>query len=427
MKFARLNYILIPSTPEARERFRRSRWNAFFLFLVNVAFFLSTEGQVLFLCWLVTSVISMNIEYSDYYIAWSLLTGVLVVSLLLRRSVRLTGISLRLFAPQRVTCGEEAQFTIEISHQGKQRHQALRFERPFLPWDGRYRGRRPSLAQIDPDEKRILAFRASFSARGEHDLDGVSVRALVPLGLALGPPVYSEGVHFLVVPRIARIGHLSMEIAQKYQPGGVALASVMGESRELIGVRPYRPGDPVRDLHARTWARLGFPAVREYQQEYFTRVGVILDIEGEEGGEEEDRFEAMISLAAGITAYLGRGEILLDLLVVGEEIHQLTLGRSLGFLDQALDLLACVQPKKTLDHAKLQAQLNLHLERLSCVFFLTLRWDAPRQAFRAWIEQKGIACYALLMDDPKAKAPLFTEGARLVETKLIQEDKEIFL
>ncbi len=66
---------------------------------------------------------------------------------------------------------------------------------------------------------------------------------------------------------------------------------------ELIGVRPYRMGDTVRDLHAKSSARLGVPVVREYVQEYFTRIGVVLDID--RNVSSPPRFEAAISLDLG--------------------------------------------------------------------------------------------------------------------------------
>ena len=92
----------------------------------------------------------------------------------------------------------------------------------------------------------------------------------------------------------------------------------------------------MRDLHARSWARTGIPVVREYQEEYFSRIGVIVDTD--EDAADPRTFEAALSLAAGVVAHLSRGEALIDLLVVGDHVHSLTLGRSLGFLEQALDL-----------------------------------------------------------------------------------------
>src|SRR5262249_31367271 len=160
---------------------------------------------------------------------------------------------------------------------------------------------------------------------GLHHLDPFTAAAVVPLGLACGPRRSSDGVKLYVVPKIANVTRLPLAMATKHQPGGVALASKAGESMDLLGVRPYKPGDPVRDLHARTWARTGEPAVREYQQEYFTRVGVVLDTSF--SARDPDALEAAIELAAGVIAKLTRGEALIDVLVVGDVVHELTLGR----------------------------------------------------------------------------------------------------
>src|SRR6185369_4338423 len=105
-----------------------------------------------------------------------------------------------------------------------------------------------------------------------------------------------------------------------------------GDATDLLGVRPYRPGDPVRDLHARSWARHGSPMVREYQEEYFTRIGVVVDADA--SAASPAHVEAALSLAAGVIACLCRGEALVDVLVTGEHLEQFSLGRSLGSLDQ---------------------------------------------------------------------------------------------
>jgi uncharacterized protein (DUF58 family) len=215
-----------------------------------------------------------------------------------------------------------------------------------------------------------------------------------------GPAIWTESAKFLVVPRIARIGRLKTPTVRRYQPGGIALASKTGESMEILGVRPYRPGDPVRDLHARTWARIGVPAVREYQEEYFTRLGVVVDTDSLA---DERAFEAALSLAAGVVAHLSRGEALIDLLVVGDTVHTLTLGRSLGFLDQALDLLACVRPGKPLEPGALAQRLTPHMSRLSCIVFVALKWDAARMQFADRVRGFGVGCRTLVVDPPRKK------------------------
>jgi hypothetical protein len=55
--------------------------------------------------------------------------------------------------------------------------------------------------------------------------------------------------------------------------------------------------------------------------------------------------------------------------VAGERVHDLTLGRSLGFLEQALELLACIEPAGGAvgDPLALLARLEPHFDRLSSV------------------------------------------------------------
>jgi hypothetical protein len=143
---------------------------------------------------------------------------------------------------------------------------------------------------------------------------------------------------------------------------------------DLRGVRPYRKGDRIRDLSARTWARTGKPAVREYQEEYFTRVGVVLDC----------------------VAPRKRS----DLLVTGGEIHALTLGRSLGFLEQALDRLAGADLEANVDRSRLLERLAPYLARLSAAVMIVDGWDDAREAFVRGVEKSGVRVHAIAVGAP---------------------------
>src|SRR5207237_287835 len=65
--------------------------------------------------------------------------------------------------------------------------------------------------------------------------------------------------------------------ARRFQKGGVSLASRVGESEEFVSLRDYRPGDPLRLIHWKSWARRGRPVVKEFQDEFFVRYGLVLD------------------------------------------------------------------------------------------------------------------------------------------------------
>ena len=426
MNLARLNHILIPRTKAERDRFRRGRTHRVFRFIIDFWTSLTREGAFLLIFWPLMGAVSLNIRYSHSYLLFSALTGLLMAALIMRGVFRLERVRLEVSAPPRVTVGEEISLAIKVHNGGQRTAQTLRITGPFLPWDGTYIGGTRSIPQLLPGTAAEARLTATFAERGEHHLDPFSVRALVPLGLTTSAPVQSGGTRFMVVPRIAPVLRLDTPLGLRYQPGGVALASRTGESMELIGVRPYRPGDPIRDLHARTWARIGQPVVREYQQEYFSRVGVVLDTES--AGPDDPRLEAAISLAAGVVANLSRGEALIDLLVVGDQVHQLTLGRNLGFLDQALDLLACVNPAPALDMQLLEERLDPHLSRLSCLVMVALTWDEDRRRFMERVASRQVGCRSLLVTDKEGdKQPVAEDGVAVVSVASIQRGEGLLL
>ena len=400
INFAKLNHVLIPSTKPARDRLRKG----FFGPLIRPfgAFYdgLTDEGRAVFLVSFIVGGFGIDVRGSEVHVLWSALAALLAGTLLATRLHALAPFRIEVSSPRRVTLGEAITFTLVLHNDGPKDRHALRVLAPFLPWDGRWTVPTPRVASLAAGAQIRVEARARFLERGEHHLDPFQVAALVPLGLTLGPSVASTGVRFLVVPKIASVVRLTTPAGRRHQPGGVALASKTGESMDLLGVRPYRAGDPVRHLHARSWARTGSPMVREYQEEYFSRIGVVVDtaVPG------ADRLEAMLSLAAGVVAHLARGEALIDLLVAGDRVHDLTLGRHLGFLEQALDLLACVEARaKPLAADAVLSVLSPHLPRLSCVIVVTSTWDDGALAER--IRGFGVGCTTLVVvgDGPEAR------------------------
>lgn len=395
--FRRLNYILIPKTKEERDRWRQSSLGGFASRIGNLWWSLTEEGRMLAILTFVAGAFAVDVRGTSAYVLFSILSAVVCGSLIASRGLRIPYVTVSAHAPRRVTVGEEVTFTITAKKRVTEERliPPLRVRGPFLPWDGAWVGASPREAKPDDTGLVRVTMKATFSARGLHHLDPFTASAVVPLGLACGPRRVTEAVKVHVVPRIANVTRLPPVVATRHQPGGVALASKSGESMDLHGVRPYRPGDPVRDLHARTWARTGVPVVREYQQEYFTRVGVVLDTDVE----DPDRLEAAIELAAGVIAFLSRGEALVDVLVVGDRVHELLLGRSLGYLDQALELLATVERGPKLNAAQLLRRLDPHLAQLSTVFVINTSSDAERDILERSIRGRGAACTSMTVDD----------------------------
>lgn len=381
---------------------------------------LSREGRMLATTICGVAAFGVDVGRTEAHVLIMAAGSLLLASLLFSWAYPPRGLTVAARAPRRVAVGEELTVAVHLRNEGPRGLGALRVDRPRLPRDGAWTDDALSIPELPPGERAVIELKARFSLRGERRMGPVSVAALVPLGLAQGAPRRSEPLRFVVVPRCARVARLTTPTNRRHQPGGVARASRVGDTSELLGVRPYRPGDPVRDLHARSWARLGFPVVREYQQEYFTRIGVVLDTDRAAGSA---RIEAALSLAAGVVAHLCGGEALVDLLAVGEHVHALALGRSLGALDQALDVLAGVRPGPAFSSARVLASVGPHLDRLSSVILIALSWDEPRESFAAAVRNRGVGCAVLVVGSSAASVP----GARVVPLDAISRNEALSL
>jgi uncharacterized protein (DUF58 family) len=403
MDLAQLNHVLIPGSKSARDRYRNV-WLARRLRFLSTAFMrLSREGRALLVMACVAAVFGGDLGRTQSHVLVLATASLLFSAFLFTRAYRLTGVTAGISLPRRVTLGEEVSITISLRNEGNKEHRSIRLELPLLPWDGAFSEPPNDIDELLPRGLASTTIRARFVARGEHHLDPFRAVALLPLGLSQGAPLRTSGARFVVVPKVARVVSLTTPVNRRHQPGGIARASRTGDATDLLGVRPYRPGDPVRDLHARSWARHGSPMVREYQEEYFTRIGVVVDTDA--GAASPAHVEGALSLAAGVVASLCRGEALVDVLVTGEHVEKLSLGRSLGSLDQALDVLAAVKPKPGFAADAMLGRLSPHLERLSSVVLVALDWDDARAAFAAAIRARGVATVVLVVGDRASRTP----------------------
>lgn len=381
---------------------------------------LSREGRALLGMASLSLIFAADVGRSESHLLSIATLSLIVAALCFTRGYRLRAVSAAASSPQRVALGEELQIAIELCNEGTREWHRLRVEPPLLPRDGRFTELPADVDALGRGERLRVSARACFTARGAHHLDPFRVAALVPLGIAQGAAQETHGISFLVVPRVARVSSITTPSGRRHQPGGVAGASRTGDTSDLAGVRPYRPGDAPRDLHARSWARHGAPMVRQYQEEYFTRVGVVVDTDA---AQRPEALEAALSLAAGVIARLCSGEALVDVLVAGQRAERLSLGRHLASLERALDVLAVVQATADFEGRRLLAQLEPHLSRLSSVVLVALAWDEARAAFVHALEAQGVAVLVVVAGE----APEAPSSVRSVPLAAIQHGQEIVL
>jgi uncharacterized protein (DUF58 family) len=419
--FARLNHVLIPATKSERDRYRGGRVMRRAGGLVWLASRTTREGRVLLAATFAAAAFAVDVIRTQSHELVIACASLLVTSLLFTRAYRLDGVQAAVSAPRRVTLGDELTFTLSLRNDGTSEHRCIRFERPLLPWDGTWTYAPPTLGKLGPGERAAARARARFVERGEHHIDRFRVAALLPLGLSQGRPLRTDGVRFVVVPKVANVTAITLGNDQGGHTGESARGSRNGDASDLRGVRKYRPGDSVRKLHARSWARHREPMVREYNQEERARIGVVVD--DDEGAGTAAHFEAALSLAAGVVARAGQGELPVEWLVVGRAAHQLTANRHPASLDEALDFLASVRQSEGFATEHLVGHGGSLLDGMSSVVLVLLAWDAARSRFVADLRARGVNCVVLIVGDAAAEVP----RAVTITREAIVTGKEIAL
>ena len=199
-----------------------------------------------------------------------------------------------------------------------------------------------------------------------------------PLGIVRLSQRIGQPQTLLVTPRIHPMRNLRLHSGMRHQPGGIPLASQQGESLEFVGVRDYRPGDSPRKIHWKLFARRGQPVVREFAQEYFSRIGIILDTYRPPRAQD---FEAALETVASLASFLERSDSVVDFFAVGEQLILLSMGRNQGSLEGVLETLACVKSTRHSPYAQLEARLEPLIPRLSALVLVTFEANPERRAF----------------------------------------------
>jgi hypothetical protein len=202
----------------------------------------------------------------------------------------------------------------------------------------------------------------------------------------------------LILPKRFSIPPIALPGTMKYQEGGVALAANVGRSDEFVSLRDYRHGDPVRHIHWRSWAKVGKPVVKEFEDEFFVRHALVLDTFTDEPHSEI--LEEAVSVAASFACTILTQESLLDLLFVGAESYCFTAGRGLGHVDQMLEILASIRacadkPFETLEHLVIT-----HVSVVSGCICVFQKWDDARKKFVEKLRTLGVPVLVLVVTQP---------------------------
>ena len=253
--------------------------------------------------------------------------------------------------------------------------------------------------------------------RGNQHFRGATVARADPLGLVRGLSIHDEHANLLVLPQRYALPPITLPGSRRHQPGGVALAAGIGDSEEFVGLRDYRPGDPLQRIHWKSYARTGEPVVREYQDEYFERHALILDTFG--NASQAAAFEDAVSVAASLAYTVNTQECLLDLMFVGAESYCYTAGRGQLSAGSLMEVLAGVQLCASQTFQSLRSAVVSRRGMLTGSLCVLLAWDKARREFIRELQMLGVPVLVLLVtSEPPTDRPAWL---RVIEPGKVQE------
>lgn len=311
-------------------------------------------------------------------------------------------VSLKVNHSDRVCVGQILPVDITVKQNNKRNTPDLKVVPYNLPPDvDAFPGDGVDLLTLKQNESKSARLGLYCKKRGMYRLKGYRVETDFPFGLLRTYQQHPIKNSLLVYPWFQPLVRLSIPTGRRYHPGGVALASNLGESFEFLGNREYQEGDNIRDIDWRATARLGEPIIREYREEYFLRVGVVLDTHVIKNAPQirKDDFERAVSIAASVSDYMSRQDYIVDIFAAGPNLYHLTAGRSLAYLDQILDILACVDVCREEPFETLEPEILENMSKITTIICVFLDWNEARQIFVQKLAQAGAGIKVIIARD----------------------------
>ncbi len=296
----------------------------------------------------------------------------------------------------------------------------------FMRWRRGASSEEFMLPDLPPGEWVDVRMRLVPHRRGFVRLRAVTIAKADPLGVFKGQVRAGIAESLLVLPRRYDVSWAELLGRAQDRIGGQSQAASAGGAEEFASLREYRPGDPMRHIHWKGWARLGEPVVREFHEECFVRQGLVLDT-FLPAHVSDTVFEEAVSVAASFAYAAPEGAGTLELMFVGAQVYQVESGRGLGAADGLLEALACVEATPDQPFGRLEKAVLERAGELSTCVCVLLAWDEARRKLVARLQNLGVPLLVLVMVEGEVEldpGPVFEWGTRFkrLRTDSVQED-----
>ncbi|WP_405324320.1 DUF58 domain-containing protein [Fibrobacter sp.] len=189
-----------------------------------------------------------------------------------------------------------------------------------------------ALVAVAAGETAKLTCKIQTKKRGAFEIPKVAV--IIPeINGALRYAANAGKAELLVFPRPLRVG--TFPFLTSGASGAVfapLLMPSLTRGMDFVGVREYREGDSLRDLHHKAFARYGKPFTKEFETERGAGAILVLDVTSR-SLREKSAVEMLIRLAAGVGLWLLERKALGRFFIGDDEIALVEGDGGLSFLE----------------------------------------------------------------------------------------------
>lgn len=361
---------------------------------IRIPYYLSTHfltllGKIIIIIAMISAPLTFVAFNTTAYAFFTSITSIIVFSFIYTFFFK-PNVAVSRVMPSLIEAGKEIKYYVKIKNKSNRKFFAIRVREVI--WSSYIKSENESLIdELLPNKEINHEIAFTIKKRGSYYSEGLLVSSAFPFGLFNWGKTHKLSSKVFAFPSYERIETLDIMLGRKFQPGGISFSSNVGDSTEFTGTRDFVYGDNPKYIHWMSWARTGKPVIKEFNEEYFVRLGIVLDV----FAKDEYYFEQALSYIASITDYLSRYDYIVDIFAVGNSFYHFQSGRSISYFENILELLASIEPdienkKNSDDFDKIYNDFSPYTENLSSVVIALMDWDDKREKFVKNLLDSGV-------------------------------------
>lgn len=212
--------------------------------------------------------------------------------------------------------------------------------------------------------------------RGEFKLDSLSLESSYPFGVySRHKKIKTDGALIIVLPKTFPIHQFTFFLNSRQGRDGDIQSSKSGSCNEFSGLREYRYGDSLKNIHWASTARHQQLMTKEYESYDRPTMLIVLDQHknSDVGNLPETTFEYAVQIVASVIEYAIENQIGVHVFGQGQQETRFSVMPGALGSREFLEKLARVKADGEIDYTKVLAQAVNEYEEVNTVMTLTNR------------------------------------------------------